>query len=547
MSTAVIWIEIFSGLGLFLFGMLYLEEQIKITAGRSFKRIVQKMTATRFTSLVTGLGTTALFQSSSVVTLMALSLIGAGLMQLESAIAVIFGSNIGTTITAWIMALVGFKMDIKLLSYVMIGIGGLGSVLVNHGGKWKNYFGMMVGFGLIFLGLEGMKEGFEVFSKQFDLSSYLFSNPYAYALIGLAITAIIQSSSASIAIIQSALFTHIIGFEAAAAFVVGTNIGTTVTAILGALGGSSNKKRTALAHLIFNLSTGVITLVFLKWVLIPVNILLPEANGVVKIALFHTFFNLLGVILWYPFIPFLASWIQRFFKKEPVYASHYIQNVSVEIPDLALEALEKEIEHLSTRLEEFTLLSINIPPPKAYEKGVSIDKLLEHHHENFDLNYEKLYEKIRLLEGEIYRYLSLLSEKRNTAEYQEKLNIFSRQVTYLATAAKAIKDMLFDLDRLYNASSSDEQTYYKNLRYQILKSVLAYHNARQGDTAAVSEMESSYKKIAESYKNSMHIIQNIAKNPHISAEVTAITINDMHLTKSFSKSLLHVLNSDTES
>jgi phosphate:Na+ symporter len=216
------FIEIFSSLGLFLFGMIFLENQIKISAGHSFKSMVENATSTNFKALLSGFITTAIFQSSSVVTLMALSLIGAGLMTLNSAIAIIFGANIGTTVTAWIVALVGFKMDIKLLSYLFIGIGGLGSVLAGEG-KWKNYFSIFVGFGLIFLGLEGMKDSFSMISKNFDISSYSFSNPYMYAILGLIITAIIQSSSASIAIAQSALSTNVISFEAATAFVVGAN------------------------------------------------------------------------------------------------------------------------------------------------------------------------------------------------------------------------------------------------------------------------------------------------------------------------------------
>jgi phosphate:Na+ symporter len=187
-----IFIEVFSSLGLFLFGMIFLENQIKISAGHSFKSIVENATSTHFKALLTGFGTTAIFQSSSVVTLMTLSLIGAGLMSLNSAIAIIFGANIGTTVTAWIVALIGFKMDIKLLSYIFIGIGGLGSVLSSEEGKWKNYFGILVGFGLIFLGLEGMKDSFSVISKNFDISSYRFSNYYMYAILGLVITSIIQ-------------------------------------------------------------------------------------------------------------------------------------------------------------------------------------------------------------------------------------------------------------------------------------------------------------------------------------------------------------------
>lgn len=541
MHTITTWVEAFAGLGLFLFGMLYLENQIKISAGRAFKTIVAHATATRFKSLLTGLGATTLFQSSSVVTLMTLSLIGAQMMSLESAIAVIFGANIGTTVTAWIVALVGFKMDIKLLSYVFIGIGGLGSVLAGEEGRWRNYFSMLVGFGLIFLGLEGMKESFGVFSQNFDLSSYLYSSPYLYAFIGLAVTVIIQSSSAAIAIAQSAIFTHMISFEAAAAFVIGANVGTTVTAILGAIGGIPDKKRTAVAHLVFNLSTALVALLALSWLILLTRSTFPNVDGVVQIALFHTLFNVLGVALWYPFISMLDRGVKHLFTKETIHVTRYIHNVSVDVPDLAVDALEKEMQHLSEKIEEFALLAINIPPPKVYEQHAAVDKLLEQYDGNFDISYEKLYDNIRLLEGEIYRYISLLSAKNTTESYQVKINQYLRQTTYLATAAKDIKDILYDLDRLYNAISSEERYFYKNIRYQILKSVLAYHRAREGESACIDEMEATYKKIADSYRNSMHLIENIAKNTNISSAMTTITVNDMHLVKSFSKSLRNAL------
>ena len=132
MQHLSLWIEAFAGLGLFLFGMLYLESQIKASAGRAFRHWVRKTTSTSAKSLLTGISATALFQSSSIVSLMALSLIGAQLINLESAIAMIFGSNIGSTVTAWIIGLVGFKMDIKLIAYVMIGIGGLGGVMTDE-------------------------------------------------------------------------------------------------------------------------------------------------------------------------------------------------------------------------------------------------------------------------------------------------------------------------------------------------------------------------------------------------------------------------------
>lgn len=541
MLQITLWIEAFAGLGLFLFGMLYLEAQIKASAGRAFKSWVHKTTSTTFKSLLTGLSATALFQSSSIVSLMALSLVGAQLINLESAIAMLFGSNIGTTVTAWIIGLVGFKMDIKIIAYLFIGIGGLGGVMADDESRWKSHFGGLVGFGLIFLGLEGMKESFAVVSENFNIADYSPSNPYWYALIGFGITAVIQSSSAAIAIIQSALFAQLIGMEAAAAFVIGANVGTTVTVLLGAFGGTSDKKRTALAHLFFNLSTGVVALLALQPLLWSVLHIIPSADTVLQIALFHTLFNLLGVLLWFPFVAVLAEWLHRFFKKEPVHVTRYLYKVPVDIPDVALDALKNEVTHLAVKIEEFALLAINIPPPKALEKGISVKKLLDNYQDNMDLSYDKLYTHIRHLEGRIFSYIAQLSRKNVETDFHKKLDNIAQQTTYLATAAKTIKDMLYDIGQLYDAKSSEEHAFLRNLRYQILNSVLLFKRRRSNEDSSIKAMEDAYKQIAASNKNNITLIHDMVMNHNIPPEMTAIAVNDLHLSKSFTKALRNAL------
>ena len=546
MAHLSLWIQAFAGLGLFLFGMLYLESQIKASAGRAFKTWVHKTTSTTFKSLITGLSATALFQSSSIVSLMALSLSGAQLINLESAIAMMFGSNIGTTVTAWIIGLVGFKMDIKLIAYVFIGIGGLGGIMVEDGSRWKSHFGGLVGFGLIFLGLEGMKDSFSTVSESFDITAYSLDNLYWYALIGFGITALIQSSSASIAIIQSALFVQLISIEAAAAFVVGANVGTTVTVILGSLGGTPDKKRTALAHLFFNISTGVVALLALQPLVWLALHIMPTADSVIQIALFHTIFNAVGILIWFPFIAILAQWLQRFFKKEPLRVTKYIHNVPVDIPDVALDALRKEVMRLGKKVEEFALLAVNVPPPKVLEEDIAVKKLLDLYDENLDLSYSKLYRKIRRLEGKIFRYIMQLSLNNTKAGFVKNLNTIAQQTTNLATAAKSIKDMLHDIDKLYDAKSSEEQEFLRNLRYQIINSVKAFEKTRRGEDEPMEAIEDAYKQIADSNKNNMALIHDIVINHTIHSEMTTIAVNDLHLSKSFTKSLRNVLRLHTE-
>lgn len=541
MLDHTVWIHTLASLGLLLFGMFYLEARIKESVGRSFKIWVRRATGTNMRSLMMGVGATTLFQSSSVVSLMALSLIGAGIISLENAIAIIFGSNIGTTATSWIIALVGFKVDIKLLAYSMIAIGGIGAVIAEESSRLKHIFGILVGFGLIFLGLDGMKNDVTIFSNIFDVAKYADLNPYLFSIVGFLLTAIIQSSSASIAIAQSMLFGHMISFEMAAAFVIGSNIGTTVTVMLGAIGGTPDKKRTAVAHLFFNFSTGVISLLLLFPLVSLINFITISDDPVVNIALFHTFFNFFGVLLWYPFIAFLTKGLMLLFKTKKRQVTQYIQDVSVDLPDVAIIALEKEIIYLASKIENFALSSIGVSPTKALDKQIGIDNLLEEHKDHFDQDHEKLYIDIRLLAGEIFDFSIMLSANITDKAKLEQIEKMIKAVTYLTTAAKSIKDMLYDLEFFDDTQTSEEQQFYQNLRYQILKSTMLFHSAKNGNKLAIEEMEIRYNKIKESYKNSAEILSDIIKNKSIAREVNIIAINDMHLSKSFSKSLRNFL------
>ncbi|MFA5502327.1 MAG: Na/Pi symporter [Sulfurovaceae bacterium] len=533
----MIWIHALASLGLLLFGMFYLEARIKESVGRSFKMWVRRATGTNMRSLLMGVGATTFFQSSSVVSLMALSLIGAGIISLENAIAIIFGSNIGTTATSWIIALVGFKVDVGVLAYIMLAIGGIGGVMTEESSRLKHIFGIIVGFGLIFLGLEGMKNDVTIFSNTFDMAKYADLNPYLFSIVGFLLTAIIQSSSASMAIAQSMLFGHVISFEMAAAFVIGSNVGTTVTVMLGAIGGTPDKKRTAIAHLFFNFSTGVVALLLLFPLVSLVNFMSISDNEVVNIALFHTVFNFLGVLLWYPFIAFLAKGLMLLFETKKRQVTQYIQDVSADLPDVAIVALEKEVDYLASKIENFALLSIGVSPAKALDGQNDTDKLLEQHNDYFDIQYNNLYRDIRLLAGEIFDFAMMLSANVTDKTKLEEIEKMIKSVTYLATAAKSIKDILNDLEFFNDTQTSEEQQFYKNLRYQILTSVIIFHAAKKGDIAAISEMEIRYSKIKESYKNSAEILSDIIKNRNIPREVNIIAINDMHLSKSFSKSL----------
>ena len=530
-----VWIETFASLGLFMFGMLYLEDSLKRAAGSSFKQWVKISTDTDRKALLTGVAATAALQSSTVTTLMALSLVGAGLMNLQGSIGVLFGSNIGTTTTGWIIALVGFKFDIKLIALAMVGFGGIGSVLFGEG-KLRHTFGGIAGFGLIFLGIEGLKESFTHLSTAVDIKELQGYHSLAFVMAGFLLTALIQSSSASIAIAQSALFTGIVSFDHAAAFVIGANIGTTLTAVIGAIGGSSDKKRSALAHVLFNISTGVVAFALLHpmtWGVSHMGL----GQNVEALALFHTLFNIVGVALWYPFITPLSLWLQKRFVVVKPAATLYIHNVSMTVPALAQEALRKEVFHLGHEVCVFALAAVQIPAEEGLKHHGSISKILDANKEALEPPPIERYRELQTLQGEILDYATALSQRIQLPEVRREFDRTLIMATHLISASKHIKDLLDDIAMLSEADSLEMRAFYHELRYQILALCMTYNDWLEGDSEAKNELSSLYAKLNESYQNSIGILNDMIVNYKISKQMTTIFMNITHLTRNFSKAL----------
>ncbi|MCB0385035.1 MAG: Na/Pi cotransporter family protein, partial [Bdellovibrionales bacterium] len=247
-----------AGLGFFLFGMTRMEEALKELAGRSFKRFLRHYTTNHFLSIINGALTTAVLQSSSVVTLMILAFVGAEIITLGNALGIILGANLGTTFTGWVVASLGFKMDLEALVLPLIGIGCSGLVFLGPRFRFYHFLAFMAGLGFLFMGLDFMKSSMETLSQSVSLEFLAGWGAFAYLLFGAGFTALIQSSSATMMITLSALNADILTLHQAAALVIGADLGTTVTALLGAAQGTPTKKRVAMAHFLFNLVTDLL-------------------------------------------------------------------------------------------------------------------------------------------------------------------------------------------------------------------------------------------------------------------------------------------------
>ncbi|MBU42219.1 MAG: sodium:phosphate symporter [Spirochaetaceae bacterium] len=335
-----------AGLGIFLFGMFTMEESIRQLAGPSFKHLIRRYTGNRIKGLITGIISTSVLQSSSAVSLMVLAFVGAGLMSLTNAIAVMVGSNIGTTFTAWIVAVFGFKIKIDAFAFPLIGLGGLGMIFLSRSPRYVNISRLLVALGLLFHGLEMMKSSVAGLSETIDLAELPYTGLWFYVLLGVALTAAMQASAATIALVLTGLHSGMIGFDDGAAMVIGANIGTTVTILLGAMGGSTPKKQAAFSHVAFNaLSAGLALLLFplLMWIILDLSGF--SRNGVLGIALFHTLFNTLGAALFLPFLSSFTRLLNRIYPERRTTLSRFIANTAPDIVEAAQVAFRNEVLH----------------------------------------------------------------------------------------------------------------------------------------------------------------------------------------------------------
>ncbi|MDP2694433.1 MAG: Na/Pi symporter [Gallionella sp.] len=344
--------SLLGGIGLFLLGMGLMTDGLKLAAGSALERILTSSTKTRLRGLASGALVTALVQSSSAVTVAAIGFVNAGLLTLGQSLWVLFGANVGTTMTGWLVALVGLKFKIELLALPLIGIGM--ALRLSGGNSRRGALGMaLAGFGVLFLGIDMLRESFSGFTSDFSLNELGgATGTLMLVLSGILMTVLMQSSSASLTIALTAAQGGLITIESAAAVVIGANVGTTVTALIAAIGATPNAKRAASAHVLFNLLTGIVALLLLPLLLALIGALRGwlelDAAPAVTLAMFHTVFNLLGVALMWPLVSYLTRFLERRFRtaEEDEARPRYLDANVAEVPALALDALQREVRRM---------------------------------------------------------------------------------------------------------------------------------------------------------------------------------------------------------
>lgn len=347
-------LEFFGSLGLFLLGMIIMTGGLKDLAGESMRKHLMYFTRSPATGALSGTVCTAILQSSSAVTVATVGFVSAGLMTFSHSLGVIFGANIGTTLTGWLVLLFGFKIKLGLAALPLIFVGAVLKLFGNP--KWAALGFSLAGFGLLFVGIASLQDAMAGMRAHFDFSTLPMDNAFQVIVVvvfGVIFTLVTQSSSAGVAATLTALYSGVIHFPQAAALVIGMDIGTTVTAALATTGASLSARRTGFSHVIYNLLTGT-TAIFLIFPYIGVWQWLfntsIEQHGEVALIAFHSLFNILGVSIALPFTRQFTILIKRLFPSAATELQQQLDSAILSHPEEALNRCQKVLWHYQQKL-----------------------------------------------------------------------------------------------------------------------------------------------------------------------------------------------------
>ena len=421
-----------AGLAMFLLAMALMEETIRRIAGNRFKSLLVQHTSTPLSAIASGTVATAILQSSSFVSLLMLAFVGARLLPLKNAIGVVLGANLGTTATGWLVATIGFKLDLGGLALPLIALGGLLSNMeLAH--RFRDAARFSLALGLLLLGLQFMKEAVGDASQLIDIETLSQMSGVQFLFLGVVFSAIVQSSSATMVIALSALDAGIIDLPQAAAMAIGADLGTTSTVILGAIGASPNKKRVALGHFLFNLVTDSIGFLLRMPLLVGLSFI---DDPTLRLVGFHSAMNVIGIALFLPFVERFTQLLERRFIVPDHRESHFLDDATSAVPDAALQALRNEAAHLFERARQHDLAMI-----EAVDGSGSLD----------DPQLAQDYLAIKELEGEIMAFALALDRSSLSLADQEDLDDLLGTTRSSVVSVKTCKEAAEDLAKLHSA------------------------------------------------------------------------------------------------
>jgi len=466
-----------AGVAIFLFGMISLEEGFKTFTGGTLERILKSSTSSIARSMGFGVLTTSIMQSSSLVSVITISFLSAGLLELTSAIGIIFGANLGTTTGAWLVAGFGLKVNLSAYAMPLLVFGVI--LVLQQARNLKGAGYVLAGLGFLFLGIHYMKDGFDTFGQGIYLAEYAmtgYAGVFAFAGIGILATVLMQSSHATLVLTIAALAAQQVSYENALALAIGSNVGTTITAIIGALSSGVNGRRLAGAHLIFNLTTGLIAILgiyqlmaVVEW--ISTHIGIAADNYTLQLAVFHTLFNVIGIVVMLPLITPLVKMLQKLLPiEEPeIEKPKYLNSASMDLADAAAEAVRNE----TVRLYDISVkvitngLSVHSEIFQAEKKAKRVVKKSK---EIIDRDIDDLYErKIKALYGAIVEFIVHTRAGYSKGLLREEMSALRGAGQNIVEAVKGVKHLRKNLNRFMKSDNVYISKEYNKLRFLIIR------------------------------------------------------------------------------
>ncbi len=541
--------EIAAGVSIFLFGMLFLEEGFKAFTGGMLEKLLQKTTDKTWKSLLFGVISTTIMQSSSLVSVITISFISAGLVTLVAGIGIIFGANIGTTTGAWLVAAFGLKVKIAAYAMPMLVFG---IVLSFQSSRYLKGIGaVLAGLGFLFLGIHYMKEGFESFKDSFDLASLAvagYPGLFLFAGIGAAATVVMQSSHATLVLILTALAAGQITYENGLALAIGANVGTTITAIIGSLSANIQGKRLAGAHLIFNLVTGFIAIAFIHQFVWAVDVVsnkvgIAADNYTMKLAVFHTLFNVTGVLVMVPLIHRLAVFLTSYLpeKEKDIAEPLYLSDAAIEFPETVLSSLKKEVWHLFDSAFEIMAHGMNLHRTEILE-STELEKTIREERKVHEFDLDQLYEsKVKVLYGAIIDFISR-AQSNMPSIFSEEMFRLRNAASEIVKCVKHIKHLRKNATRYMLSDNEHIRSEYNRLRYQVAMILREIYRLRGEDdydhALAVLELDELKAEILVTHGELNDRISEVLRDNQITPEMATSLLNDFNYVDETSNHLL---------
>lgn len=525
-----------AGIAVFLFGMLSLQKGFGFFTGSVLESALRAITDSLGRRLLFGFVSTMLTQSSSLLSVLVISFISAGLLELPAGIGIMFGANLGTTTGAWLVAAFGIKVNLSGYAMPLLVFGVL--LMLRKAKNLQGTGHILAGIGFLFLGIYYMKEGFDAFKQTFDLSQYALTGMrglFAYVGLGILMTVLIQSSAAAMVLIITALSTQQISYDNALALAIGTNIGTTVTAILGSLGANIKGKRLAGAHVVFNVMTGLLAILLLDqfiWLVDRFCALVGIAGDdyTLKLAAFHSLFNLVGLLIMVPLSGRLAWLLETFMteKKVAIDQPQFLTPAAGQFPETAVESVLRETMHLYENAAHVILKSIGLHRRDVYA-DCDLNQLIARYPLIPDYAIDDAYE--RSIKGIYSAIIEFISQARfGWAVAQSDRLYWLREANLkLVEAVKDMKHLQKNLLKQHRSANRDLAGEYRRIRYQIALVIRELEKIRQNavtDELPLLSLDMLKASNKEQRRTAMETIENLIRERKISATAGTSLLND---------------------